>query len=247
MLTALLDLISLHRCAGCDRPGAAVCVLCAAGLRGDPVPRPPGPPPPGLPDCWSAASYEGPVRRVLLAYKERGRTATAPLLASCLVSTLLAALAARGLPPRAPLVLVPVPSARRSVRRRGHDPVRRLAVLAARALRARGRPAAAVPALAQARRVRDQAGLSAPERAANLGRALRVLPGRNLAQRRSQGPPDGVVVLLDDVVTTGATLAEAARALRAAGVEVALAVTVAATPRRTRHARIRENSEEYAR
>ncbi|MFC4531618.1 ComF family protein [Sphaerisporangium dianthi] len=238
MLTALLDLISPRRCAGCALPGAPVCRLCAAELRGEPVPRPPGPPPPGLPDCWSAACYEGAVRRVVLAYKERGRTALAPPLAACLASTLLAALAARGFPSGAPLILVPVPSSRRSVRRRGHDPVRRLAVLAARALRARGWPAVAAPVLAQRRRVRDQAGLSASERAANIDRALGVRGGPIAVQRRLQGSPAAVVVLLDDIVTTGATLAEAARALRGAGAAVPLAVTLAATPRRRRHARI---------
>ncbi|GGK64738.1 hypothetical protein Sme01_25170 [Sphaerisporangium melleum] len=234
MLTAFLDLISPSRCAGCASPGTVLCTACAAELRGDPLPRPPSPPPAGLPDCWSAASYEGVVRRVVLAYKERGHTAPAPLLAACLVSTLRAALAARGFPPGAPLVLVAVPSSRRAVRRRGHDPVRRLATLAARALRASGRAARAAPVLRHGRRVRDQAGLSATERAANLGGAFHARHGPIGRLRDSQALPGPVVVLVDDVVTTGATLAEAARALRRAGVAVPLAVTLAATPRRVR-------------
>ncbi|MES9535697.1 phosphoribosyltransferase family protein, partial [Actinomadura sp. NPDC000600] len=70
-------------------------------------------------------------------------------------------------------------------------------------------------------RVADQAGLSAKERAANLKGAVEVRA--DVAGRR--------LVLVDDVVTTGASLAEAARALRAAGGEVTAAAAIAATPR----------------
>ena len=64
-------------------------------------------------------------------------------------------------------------------------------------------------------------------RAANLAGSLSV-PGRLVAL--VAGRP---VVIVDDVVTTGATLTEAARALRAAGAEVVAAASVAATSRRT--------------
>jgi predicted amidophosphoribosyltransferase len=72
---------------------------------------------------------------------------------------------------------------------------------------------------------RDQAGLSAAERAANLAGAVRVgrVPAGLSAYR---------IVLVDDVITTGATLAECARALRAVGITVSAAAVVAATARR---------------
>ena len=73
-------------------------------------------------------------------------------------------------------------------------------------------------------------GLTAPERAVNLAGALEVVPRARVAERR--------VVLADDVITTGATLAEAVRALQVTGADVVGAATVAATPlRRTARAR----------
>jgi len=74
----------------------------------------------------------------------------------------------------------------------------------------------------QRRGVQDQAGLGAAARSANLDGALRV-------RRRHRALPAGAVaVLVDDVVTTGSTLTEAARALEAAGVVLLGAATVAA-------------------
>ncbi|MBP2706016.1 ComF family protein [Microbispora sp. RL4-1S] len=222
MLPALLDLILPPRCAGCGEPGSPACRACAGALLRDPAPRPPSPPPPGLPECWSAATYEGAARRMILAYKERGRTALAGVLAAALAETALAALGGRA----GPVALVPVPSAQAATRRRGHDPVRAVAAAAVRRLRERGRTATLAPVLRPERRVADQAGLGSAERAANLSGAYGTVP-------RLPGLAGGpLVVLVDDVVTTGATLAEAARALRSAGAGVALAATVAATARR---------------
>ncbi|GAA3830343.1 hypothetical protein GCM10022226_58990 [Sphaerisporangium flaviroseum] len=234
MPNAFLDVILPPSCAGCARPGAVLCPACAAEFHDDPRPRWPSSPPPGLPDCWSAADYQGAPRRAILAYKERGRTALARPLAACLVSTLVAARASPAWPcgRDRPLVLVPVPSSRRAVRQRGHDPVGRLAALAVRGLRARGWPIALAPVLEQRRRVRDQAGLSAAQRAANLAGAFGVRRAAQARQRAFWGRAEPVAALVDDIVTTGTTLAEAAGALRHAGVAVPLAITLAATRRR---------------
>ncbi|MET8446919.1 ComF family protein [Streptomyces sp. NPDC005209] len=107
----------------------------------------------------------------------------------------------------APVLLVPVPSARRAVRARGHDPVRRIALAAAGELRRTGTPARVVAALRQRRVVADQSGLDSRQRLANLTGALEVAPG---GVRLLRG---GHVVLVDDLMTTGASLTEAARAL----------------------------------
>lgn len=146
----------------------------------------------------------------MLRYKERGRRDLAGPLAA-----LLADVAAGLLAPNT--VLVPVPSSPAAARRRGGDHVHRLARMAGRRL---GAPV--VPALHLMRAVRDSAGLGAGERHANLAGAMAARPAR----------PPAVAVIVDDIVTSGATLTESVRALRCAGWHVTAAVVIAVTPRR---------------
>ncbi|WP_407552620.1 phosphoribosyltransferase family protein [Streptomyces sp. Pv4-95] len=216
-------------CAGCGRPRTELCAQCrralARGGRGARRVRP-EPKPAGLPRVWAGAPYADEVRAVLLAHKERGALRLAAPLGAALAGA-VRGVGAGGRPRSGqggsgPLVLVPVPSARRSVAGRGHDPVRRIALAAAGELRRTGAGARVLAVLRQRRAVADQAGLSARERLANVSGALEV-PDR--VGRLLAGPP---VVLVDDLVTTGATLAEAARALGTAGGRVAGAAVVAA-------------------
>jgi predicted amidophosphoribosyltransferase len=147
---------------------------------------------------------------VILAFKNEGRTGLAPPLATALRSAVAAAVEPV---PGDDLLLVPMARTRRSAVERGYDPVRLL-------LRRAGLPHA--EALRLVRRPRDQLRLGREARFANLdgGMAVRM----PLAGRR--------VLLVDDVVTTGATLAEAARSVHAAGGAVLGAATVASTPLR---------------
>jgi predicted amidophosphoribosyltransferase len=218
VLRDLLDLVLPAACAGCAAPGRDLCAVCDRLLRSErPARHAPSPAPPGLPPLAAGGAYDGVRRAVLLAHKEHGRLALAAPLGVLLAG------AVHALGPPGPAVLVPVPSSPAAVRERGQDHARRLAAAGARALRRAGVPARAVPLLVQVRRTADQSGLSTADRAANLAGALAVRRGA-LPER---------VVLVDDVVTTGATLTEAARALRAAGVQVSGAAVVAATRRRT--------------
>lgn len=221
MLDALLDLVLPRECSGCRSPGRLLCPACRALLeRCAPRLTCPDPCPPGLPSLAAATTYDGAVRQLLVAHKDRGQLALArPLGVALAAAVLVHRPGLRGLD--GPLLLCPVPSAARAVRTRGHDHARRLAASAARQLTAQGHPARAVPLLRPARAVLDQAGLTSGGRAANLHGAL-------VARRGPTGP----VLLVDDIVTTGATLAEAARALAAAGHLVVGAAVVAATARR---------------
>ncbi|MGK5643140.1 ComF family protein, partial [Streptomyces sp. URMC 126] len=205
-------------CAGCGAARRVLCERCREELSGRSAWRVwPDPVPAGLPPVYAAAWYADAVRAVLLAHKERGALALTDALGGALAGAVRRAGTggpdggARG--PGGPLLLVPVPSARRAVARRGHDPVRRLAVAAAGRLRLSGVRVRAVPVLRQRRTVADQVGLDAPGRLANVSGALDV----PAAAVRSLSAPEAAVVLVDDLMTTGASLAEAARAVGAAG------------------------------
>jgi predicted amidophosphoribosyltransferase len=122
--------------------------------------------------------------------------------------------------------MVPVPSRPSVVRARGHDPVLRMARVAAVQARGRGVAVRLLPCLRATRTVEDQAGLDAGHRLSNLAGALHVA-------RRYEGALAGRwVVVVDDIITTGATATEACRALRAAGAVVSGVTVVAATSRR---------------
>lgn len=219
------------RCAGCGRVGDPWCGGCRRATRRPPPDPPPLVPPtvPGAPRTWSATVLEGPVRAAVTAHKDGDRrdlrAVLAPLLAAAVTQALAEDEGLRTLRGRGSGVLVvPVPASGPARRRRGGDPVAALAAAAATAVD----PDALVlgDVLRHTRRVADQSGLGRAARRANLGGALAVRPGR-------RGLVDGAgCLLLDDVVTTGTTLAEAARALRAAGARHVAAATVAATPRR---------------
>ncbi|MFE5819425.1 ComF family protein [Streptomyces sp. NPDC056479] len=206
----------------------------------------PVPEPPGLPVVHAAARYADEVRAMLLAHKERGALALAAPLGAALAGAVRAGLReagpdlpgagaqGRGAPGRAvssrspqaradgaerfggvgaPVLLVPVPSARAAVRARGHDPARRIALSAAGELRRAGTPARVLAVLRQRRAVADQSGLNSRQRLDNLAGALTVASGGG---RLLAGAGRCPVVLVDDLMTTGASLAEATRALRAA-------------------------------
>jgi predicted amidophosphoribosyltransferase len=213
VLDVLLDLILPRTCAGCAVAGTALCEHCREVLAGPArgFVRP-TPCPPGLPALSAHLPYEGVAQGLLLSHKEQGQLHLTRFLGAALGH----AVAVHQLP--AAVLLCPVPSSPRAVRQRGHDHALRLARAAATAL---GPGFVAASLLRPARRVADQSGLTTAQRAANLHCALSAVPARGLP-----------VVVVDDVVTTGATVVEATRALRAAGHQVLGAAVVAATTRR---------------
>lgn len=225
---AACDLLLGGSCVGCGAPGRLLCAGCRAAL-----PRPahavevPGWPHP-VP-VTAAAPYAGTVRALVVGHKERALHALRADLGALLAGAVTALGPGPG--PEPALVLVPVPSRRASLRARGHDPTAAMVRSAARRLASReGRPGQVLVAglLAQRPGVLDQGGLDRRARAANLAGAL-CCPSDGL-RRLARRVGAARVVVCDDVVTTGATAAEAVRALAAAGVPVAGVAAVALTP-----------------
>lgn len=221
---ALADLVLPRTCAGCGLPGAMLCRRCGA-LLARPHLATPRRFPEGFPPTVAAGAYAGQVRPAVIAFKERGRSELAGPLGAALalaVAGVVSGVSDRG---EGPVLLVPVPSSPAALRTRGRDHVRELSTRAVTELRAAGVAAAEARLLRRRGRLRDSAGLSADQRRANLAGTFAVA---------GRPPPGALVVVVDDVVTSGATLTEAAAVLTAHGSAegpLVLAAVVAATPR----------------
>ncbi len=228
-LGAAVDTLLPCACAGCAAAAPAQRVLCARceaqlpAIAADACPRcqlhraaagacaeldP-------LEAAVAAVWLEAPVSDWIRAFKypPRGLRGLAPGPIAAVGE--LAARSAQLAPGPSPELVVPVPLHARRLRARGFNP----ALLVARAVaRCVGAPLAPT-ALERVRDTPSQTGLDATARRRNVRGALRA--------RRAMPPR---VWLVDDVITTGATLREAARALQHAGARSVVAVCAARTP-----------------
>jgi ComF family protein len=197
---------------GIARIGPPYCLRCGAPML---TLEPPGAPPASCSPCalaappWdyarAAARYAGPVREALHAFKFGGKRTLAGPLGDLLVGQCPL--------PAVPEAVVPVPLAPARERERGFNQAALIAERLARALRAPLRPGW----LVRVRPTAPQSDLGANERRLNVRGAFLAAPAA--AGRH--------VVVVDDVMTTGATVAECARALRAAGAQRIGVLTVA--------------------
>ncbi len=207
MLTRLAALVAPPLCWGCSGAaprGSPLCRPCARGLRRLP---------PGLADlagvpCFSAVAYEGAARDLVRALKFHAALGVAGSMAAAIVAT-----APEGLLLGA--VLVPVPLSPARERRRGFNQ----ALVLARAVRERT-GCAVVDCLERSGGSGTQVGRDRAERALALAGSVHASGAAGRLAR---------VLLVDDVATTGATLAAGAEALRGAGCEHVQAVTYART------------------
>ena len=217
----ILDLALPAVCAGCEREGAALCGDCVAALdvrlgsrAGVPIGLPGDIPAPLVQVEW-CTSFSGVTRRALHRLKYAGdRRLAAPLGRA--VGRRWAVAGAGG------DVLVPVPASPDRVRDRGYDQASLIARAAGAVL---GLPVRE-GLLERERVTAAQFDLDRAERAGNVSGAFRVLPGARLP--RGSGPGGAPwIVLVDDVLTTGSTLAACATVLLEAGALAVSAVTVA--------------------
>ncbi|SPM38350.1 Predicted amidophosphoribosyltransferases, partial [Mycobacterium numidiamassiliense] len=209
----VLDLVLPLECGGCGAPATRWCDACATEL----VVRPDEPHlispriDPGVP-VFALGRYAGARRQAILALKEHGRGDLVTPLAGAL-ATGMHRLLSWGMVDT-PLTIVPAPTRRLAARRRGGDPVTRIATVAVA-----GHPdIGVVQALRMRALARDSVGLGSAAREHNIA-------GRVVLRRQR---PHTDVVIVDDIVTTGATARESARMLRAAGLRVAGVLAVAA-------------------
>jgi len=218
----LAGLVLPVACAGCGRDDEPWCADCRRLLDGpawrcetragrlDLVGQAP------LVPVWTLADFRGPVREAVVAWKDRGRHDLTRHLAAAMHA------AALDLAPRFgdDVLVVPAPSTPAAVRRRGGSLVGELARAVGDGLCASGSRAQPVAALT--RRGGDQVGLGTRARWANVAGQVRVRARADVARR--------AVVLVDDVLTTGATLASCHAALERAGASVVGVLTLASTP-----------------
>lgn len=207
------DLLLGAQCPGCDGPGWGLCLACQSVVRGqDGYLTRPDPCPRGFPLTATTSPYASVLKRLISAHKERQVLSLTPILGERLAVAVGRLLAERALAAgSASVVLVPVPSAPSAVRARGFDATWAMAKQAARSLPG-GQMVRAQRMLTLSRRVQDQAGLGAAARRDNLAGSFRLLSGRLSA--------GCVIVIVDDVVTTGSSLTEAARVFRSARIPV---------------------------
>jgi predicted amidophosphoribosyltransferase len=238
----LADLVLPSACAGCDAERVPLlygaCAGCAAALEAlTPFATAPVPPPTGMPFCTAVGPYAGPLRGVLLAYKEKGRHRLARPLGSLLAVAVADAARRGGARPGTPVSLIPVPSTGAAARERHGDHMARLAAHAVRRLREAGWNAEVCQPLRALPRP-DSASLDAAGRVAAAESSLRIRdsPIRIPRRRPTMG---GTLIVVDDIVTTGATLAAVAGRLREADMQVTGAAVLAATRLRAGRSPIR--------
>ncbi|OBI41433.1 ComF family protein [Mycobacterium colombiense] len=209
----MLDLFLPAECGGCGAPATRWCDACAVELSvGADQPHVVNPRiDPGVP-VFALGRYANARRRAILALKEQGRADLVDPLARALAIG-VHRLLWWGIVPT-PLTVVPAPTRRSAARRRGGDPVARLA----RAAVARHPDITVAPALRLKALTRDSVGLGTAARERNVAGRV-VLRG---------APPRTEVMVVDDIVTTGATARESVRILHAAGVRVASVLAIAA-------------------
>lgn len=210
----MLDLVLPLECGGCGARSTRWCDACAKDLAVKPdephlvSPRVD----PGVP-VFSLGRYAGARRQAIVAVKEQGRAdLVAPL--ACALRAGLAQMLTWGIV-GAPLTVVPAPTRRWAARRRGGDPVTRIA----RAAIAERRDVSVVQALRTRAFVADSAGLSSADRQRNIAGRVKLF--------RLLDRVGGDVVVVDDIVTTGATACESVRVLQSAGVTVVAVLAIA--------------------
>lgn len=208
----LTEIIFPSRCIGCTRLGISICSECRKqwhphiyqreiNWNGENFP------------VLSAIQYSPIASRVLLSAKESQIRAADQLIVNGVVHSLNTFVKRYG-----SATLVPVPSRKSANRKRGRNFLQEITSQVAAEV-----GLSSHSLLAHSRKVRDQSRLNIADRSENVSRAFSIAP--ELTAQLSAGNTGPTIIVIDDLITTGATLSEAIRALRTAGFTVLGAVT----------------------
>lgn len=208
----LTEIIFPSRCIGCTRLGISICSECRKqwhphiyqreiNWNGENFP------------VLSAIQYSPIASRVLLSAKESQIRAADQLIVNGVVHSLNTFVKRYG-----SATLVPVPSRKSANRKRGRNFLQEITSQVAAEV-----GLSSHSLLTHSRKVRDQSRLNIADRSENVSRAFSIAP--ELTAQLSAGNTGPTIIVIDDLITTGATLSEAIRALRTAGFTVLGAVT----------------------
>lgn len=204
-MSILKQLVFTPRCLICSRLGIELCATCintVKPFRSRDLSE--------LEACFCAGEYSGWLRDSIISYKN-GDSRYTEMLSEILTGTFEKFFGTET------LTLIPIPSSKQKVRERGFDSVANLCI----SLASKRRSITLDDAnLFLRKRVVDQVGLSAVQRHVNLEGAFGVRKALH-----------GTVVIVDDVVTTGATLNSAAKALKFAGAQRIFALALCGDPK----------------
>ncbi|WEV52409.1 phosphoribosyltransferase family protein [Bifidobacterium sp. ESL0704] len=220
---AIRDVLLSRGCAGCDAPDEVICPACETLFRHAYSKALPG----EVGRCYGCSWYRGAVRHAILNWKDHGDEecdrAFALLLAD--LTTTVVARQGAGVRSRA-LTLVPAPSSPSSMHRRGRWQTLPLTRLMARSLNEDGLSVGVKPVL----KLEGVHGKSV--QASGAASRSRRIDG-HVRVTENLGGDDSLFVVVDDIVTTGATMGQCLSALRSAGAGEVIGLALACTPNRS--------------
>ena len=216
LVRRIIDLILPRGCAGCDKPDAVMCAACRQ-LLGHCLARSL----PGL-TVYAAGRYRSQLRRAILAWKDHDDIELDKTFGDALAVLVMQLMNDGVLDLPEPVLVMPVPSSPSSMRRRGRWHTVPLARSVTAALCARGIHAEISKALiSHARGGRSVEQRSSSQREQRIQGRITVSPKAHVS--------GGTVILVDDIVTTGATIRQCAMSLRDRGALVPVAIALASS------------------
>lgn len=218
--STILDVIIPHACAGCDRADTDLCEDCRAlfshtytrGIQAR-----------GSPTCYACGYYKGYIRQAILAWKDHGAQECDTFFAQAVVATMMRAKETEIFHTK--LCIVPVPSAKKSIQQRGRWHTYVLAQRVRHCLLQQGFDACVMRALTMKKSAGKAVEMqSAKNRKRRANTAIQI---RSQRVKQALRGCEHSVIILDDIVTTGATLRRCVDVLCDAGAQRIFAVALA--------------------